>query len=313
MKRLIVAMVLGLLIFSNLAFADDLFQYSVNSNITENGYVYNELNIILLNKSAGRLEIPIKGEHSYMSLDSNIPCKYEKRTVDAVVFCDFPTNTPKETIIIRYSTEAYAKDGYYVLSSMFRIPLDTDTFRYLLRMPEGMGIKEGSDSYIPDDASLGSDGRRSILVWSRQDVQAGTDMEFSLAYEDILKLNYVTAIIAVVGLVVFLSVLWIFYKLFLKKTKQDPVKLIMPVLKEDEKRVFESLQRHGTGVNQKIIVRESGYSKGKVSKVLKSLQERGLLKLERVGRSNKVHFDSKLKKEAQETLGNNDKEQNTLK
>ncbi len=57
------------------------------------------------------------------------------------------------------------------------------------------------------------------------------------------------------------------------------------------------MMKHGNGVNQKAVVRDSGYSKAKVSKVLNSLQERGLIKLERLGRSNKIHFVGKLREE----------------
>jgi uncharacterized membrane protein len=44
-----------------------------------------------------------------------------------------------------------------------------------------------------------------------------------------------------------------------------------------------------------------------VSKVLKSLQERGVLRLERIGRKNKVHIVREFKKEEQKTSGNNPK------
>ena len=77
------------------------------------------------------------------------------------------------------------------------------------------------------------------------------------------------------------------------------------MLKEDEKKIFESVVKHDPGVNQKIVVKESGYSKAKVSKVLKNLQERGLLKLERIGRSNKVHYDKKFQMKGQKDDGNN--------
>ena len=68
------------------------------------------------------------------------------------------------------------------------------------------------------------------------------------------------------------------------------------IIKKDEKLIFDTIRKHGDGVNQKIIVNDSGYSKAKVSKVLNSLKERGVLKLERVGRKNKVHIEKKFEK-----------------
>ena len=63
-----------------------------------------------------------------------------------------------------------------------------------------------------------------------------------------------------------------------------------------EKLVFEAVTKHEPGVKQKVVVKDSGYSKAKVSKVLKNLQERGLLRLERIGRTNKIYYDKKFKK-----------------
>ena len=62
--------------------------------------------------------------------------------------------------------------------------------------------------------------------------------------------------------------------------------------------IFNIIMKSGSGVNQKVIVKESGYSKAKVSKVLSSLRERGLVKLERIGRSNKVYIEKKFERKA---------------
>lgn len=56
--------------------------------------------------------------------------------------------------------------------------------------------------------------------------------------------------------------------------------------------------KHGNGVNQKIIVNDSGYSKAKVSKVLKSLSERGIIRLDRIGRKNKVYIEKNFEKKS---------------
>jgi uncharacterized membrane protein len=69
-------------------------------------------------------------------------------------------------------------------------------------------------------------------------------------------------------------------------------------LKKDEKIIYDAIIKHGNGVNQKIIVKDSGYSKAKVSKVLNSLKERGLIRLERIGRKNKVYIERNIEKKA---------------
>ena len=99
----------------------------------------------------------------------------------------------------------------------------------------------------------------------------------------------------IVIVIVSFSAFVLFYQFYYKNKS---VKLILPVLKSDEKIIFNTIMKHGSGVNQKVIVRDSGYSKAKVSKVLKSLSERGLIKLERIGRSNKVHIEKNFEKKS---------------
>ena len=118
----------------------------------------------------------------------------------------------------------------------------------------------------------------------------------SIAYERVefsaTSLQVIIAILAVVIAAAFIA-----YRYYFSMPRQG-MKMILPVLKKDEKSVLEGLIKHGSGVNQKIIVKESGYSKAKVSKVLKSLNERGLVKLERTGRSNRIFWGKEVKKEA---------------
>ena len=89
-----------------------------------------------------------------------------------------------------------------------------------------------------------------------------------------------------------------FYFRFYKKQSLTP-NIVLPVLKQDEKKVVEGLVRHGSGVNQKLIVSESGYSKAKVSKVIKSLAERGIVRFERQGRSNRIYWSEEFKKKTE--------------
>ncbi len=96
----------------------------------------------------------------------------------------------------------------------------------------------------------------------------------------------------VIIIIVFVGILF-FYNFY---WKQKTVKIILPVLKKDEKIIYNTIIKHGDGVNQKIIVKDSGYSKAKVSKVLNSLKERGLVRLERIGRKNKVYIERNIEK-----------------
>ncbi len=62
----------------------------------------------------------------------------------------------------------------------------------------------------------------------------------------------------------------------------------MPLLKGDEKVLVDILNKHNGSVNQRVIVRESDFSKAKVSRLVAGLKERGIVDVEILGRTNKV-------------------------
>ena len=156
-----------------------------------------------------------------------------------------------------------------------------------------------------------------MLSWERQNVRVDQPFEFTATFERSLTGNINVALIAIptgIAIVALLGAVIFFRRRALAVSSLPPqqtVEIILPILKSDEKAVVESVLKHGSGVNQKIIVRDSGYSKAKVSKVLKSLGERGLVRLERIGRGNKVYLLDKLENKLQNSSGNNQDGQNS--
>ncbi len=64
---------------------------------------------------------------------------------------------------------------------------------------------------------------------------------------------------------------------------------MLPLLNKDEKRVVDIIARNDGQVRQSVIVKESDYSKAKVSRLIKNLKERGVVDTDPIsGRENKV-------------------------
>ena len=64
----------------------------------------------------------------------------------------------------------------------------------------------------------------------------------------------------------------------------------MKILKNDERKVIDIIKERGGMCKQRVIVRETDFSKAKVSRLVKDLEERGLLRTEKAGRSKKVYI-----------------------
>ncbi|MCD6476864.1 MAG: winged helix-turn-helix transcriptional regulator [Candidatus Aenigmarchaeota archaeon] len=288
MKKLLIGF-LFICLFSQPVLAINLYQYSVKSEIFENNTVYYNINLILENDFPGSFNYLIEGNPYSIEYESKGKCRIQERILGKELICYFNKDYNITKIKISYfaNNKIEKRKNYFLYKDSLNFPYNTKDFFYLVKIPEGTGLIKGNENFFPENASLGSDGRRAVLYWKLNNTTKGNIFETRVAYEPLSEFNYSVLIIPFI-VIIFLIVIIIFMK-------KHHSKIILPILKEDEKKIYEVLLKHGSGIKQKIIVQESGYSKAKVSKVLKNLQERGIVKLERLGRTNKVYLSNKFK------------------
>ncbi|MCK4428905.1 MAG: MarR family transcriptional regulator, partial [Candidatus Aenigmarchaeota archaeon] len=101
----------------------------------------------------------------------------------------------------------------------------------------------------------------------------------SIFYEKALRSDQFAVVIFSVFIVGAMILLFIIFR---KNTKIPDYGL-----KEDEKKILEVLSRENK-ISQRKICRETGLSKAHVSRIAKSLEERGLIERERKGRSYEI-------------------------
>ena len=176
----------------------------------------------------------------------------------------------------------------FVFEKNIRVFDSVERSVFLVKLPEGALLPENETKFLPLYGTIATDGRSIFVVWERKDLQEGEIQGIKLFYEFPEKKESLSFFSIITFLLLILAIAFGLWFMFLKRKKRIK-DIVLPVLKEDEKKIMEIVFRYPKGVNQKIIVKESNYSKGKVSKVLKSLAERGLVKLERRGRTNMVY------------------------
>ena len=297
MKKVMATLLLGFVLFSIPGFAE-VFQYSTTAEIFENNTVFYKLDLIFVNNPSQNFSFNLESPLN-IEIDSPATCRIVKKVLDTQVTCEMSA-ADRTDISVTYSSDENVKkrDSYFLFADSFKMTEKTKTLNVLVKLPEATGLREPiENSYTPSDALIGSDGRRLVINWLKNDLDSDERFDVSVAFEktgDIISSQLPMEYLIVIIIVSF-SAFVLFYQFYYKN---KGVKLIFPVLKKDEKIIFNSIMKHGNGVNQKIIVKDSGYSKAKVSKVLNSLRERGLIKLERIGRSNKVYIQKNIEKKA---------------
>ena len=80
---------------------------------------------------------------------------------------------------------------------------------------------------------------------------------------------------------------------FFYRNIKKPKEVILSVLDDFERKVVEVITNAGGEINQRKVVQETNLSKAKVSRVVKRLQERGLIDVTRLGRTNKLKLVQK--------------------
>jgi len=173
---------------------------------------------------------------------------------------------------------------------------DTEEISINVKIPNGMALID-NDNYplSPTDAKIGSDGRRIIASWNFENMEKGDVIPIRVYYESMSaglagRLNekwFVVLILAVIITAVIVNRL-------LSKRSQ----LVLSVLNENEKMIVDLIKdQHTDKVDQRKLVQLSGFSKAKVSRIIQSLEERGLVEREKTGRKNKVSLRKKYFKE----------------
>lgn len=293
MKKILLGMIIGLLIITIPVYSEELHQYSAKIEILEDNTVHYNVNLIFSNYTLRTFSLSLENPKDLL-ITTSIDCTAQETLFGTDILCN--VNETDFNIMLEYEyIDKIRENTYFTYIDSLKMPLFTKELIVEVRLPGGTGLMNTTDglSFTPKlSGAFRSDGRNHYISWRRVSLSKDAVFDFSAAYEKLI-VDYSMLFVPIVLLIAIIMAL-MFYRFYMKEGK---MKLVLPVLKDDERKVVEAMMKHGTGVNQKAVVRESGYSKAKVSKVLNSLQERGLIKLERLGRSNKIYFIGKLKKE----------------
>ena len=140
-----------------------------------------------------------------------------------------------------------------------------------------------------ENASAHIVGDSIIILWNLHDIPS-EPVKFDVLYEQVeppawfgLRMSH---FILLGGS--FAAVFGIIIVYYLRRSRN----VVLSVLDEYERKVMDIISKEGE-VKQKQVVQLTNLSKAKVSRVVKSLVERGLVEVERSGRTNRLRSSKK--------------------
>lgn len=222
-------------------------------------------------------------------------CDFDNERTSSVISCDFFGATEGNNGIkfTFYSRDAVnSNDGKYIFQDLVPFIMDTEDFFTLLKLPERSSLSEEivNQSLFPPDGRIFTDGKHMFIVWERENVTSGDSLIFSASFESSSDggILWSMTVVGITAIVVMVMVSVGFYMRRGSGETKTEVK-VLPLLNKEEKKVVDILVKHEGEVRQREIVRESDFSKAKVSRLIKNLKERGVIDTDAIsGRENKV-------------------------
>ena len=284
---------LYLVLFFNLAEGAIIDKEKTIINLKEDGTAVFEINIEYPNEMensdyfirAKISDIVVKGDSGILD------CITEEKDIGTSIVC---RNIKEKNVTYSFVAYNLIQEGKKMSIFSYQFPV-TDLkkiFEVVVKIPIGTALVEeerlefsGLKPFYPENGIEGSDGRRIFIRWFFENPKLGENINIIVVYEKIFssgnEMSYYLIFIIASIFLVSLVFLW---------SIRNKAKSIMPILTESEREIMKIIINSKNIIDQRKIVKETGFSKSKVSRILKNLEERGIIKREKVGRSTKVKF-----------------------
>lgn len=301
MKQLLlfmaVSIVVSLAMISIDASAVSLEYYGIEDTINTDLSVDNSI-VLQFKEPVGHLDYQLGFNIYNLSSESDFTlaeCSSQDNDKGSLISCDFIGMTSKNNkLVLRFQTNDIIDmvEGNYRFSVNYGVSIPIERAFALIKLPENGILAESvaNQSFFPSDGGTLTDGRHIMVYWNKLNLTSGNDLQYAVLFtmpgsRDPF-FSYIV-ILLTIAIIVVMAGIAIYMKHGPKPEKHADV--LESVLNKDEKTVVSILNRHEGKAGQKVIVRESDFSKAKVSRLVNNLKERGVVDTEPIsGRENRV-------------------------
>jgi uncharacterized membrane protein len=204
------------------------------------------------------------------------------------------------TVITDFKAKGLTERNGNITLFSFDIPIlwNTEMISMKVKLPDSVFIAEEDQVLLPvspSGAEKGIEGRSITASWFFRNKHIGDIIPIRIYYESLPAKPIESSIYRwlFVFVVVFIIAIFFVYRAMSRKSE-----LILSVLNEAERIVVDLITKLGKEkVDQRKIVAQSGFSKAKVSRIIQSLESRGVVSVEKLGRKNRVSLKKILSNE----------------
>lgn len=257
--------------------ADHIESYDIVVNLVDVSAI---VNYNIITDFSGNLEIMLPEDAKI--LEASEDYVFEESVLN--VFVDKELNL--EYLTREFVDEA---DKHYFLTDF---PLSHNVMNFSLRviLPEGATLDDPNAVFPKPEIT--TDGVNIILNWEKNDIEAGGSFPVFMAFRVQESNSILVPILVVIAVFILLVLLVLNFRHKLKrKLKVKKVNKRAPEelhLIESESKVIGVLRKEGGEMWQKQIQIKTGFSKAKLSRIIRDLEVRKLIKRIPLGNTNKI-------------------------
>jgi len=205
----------------------------------------------------------------------------------SVISCDFSEMGEDNLLKLKFRIAGGVKksDSRYHFDVRYGVSLPVGRIFAIIKLPEGgaLASEQANMSYFPASGETMTDGRHIMVYWEKINVSADDPLQFSVRYT--MPETVSSTLVVAVAAIIIITVVGV--GVYIRQSHKHRV--VTSVLNEDERAIVNLLTKYGGRAVQKVLVRETDFSKAKVSRLVKNLKARGVVDVEPVsGRENRV-------------------------
>ena len=164
-------------------------------------------------------------------------------------------------------------------------------FTFLVKLPRGSALvseQRGEGGAIaavyPTPEKILTDGEHIIIRWKKWELTPRESFRIFVMYTTV-KQEQRSPYLLAIGLALGAALTYAYFAYH--KKRQGQSKIVKLVLREDEQKVYDLIAEKGEILQEKV-VRLTGFSKAKVSKLVRNLEEKGIIKKEPYRKTNRL-------------------------
>lgn len=204
------------------------------------------------------------------------------------------TNNFGKEFVAKYVTKKFIDNNNFVMELVY--PEDIKRLSITLTLPNNLEILEpieentlSSNAIFPKASRITSDGQRIKIIWEKENVKANDSIAILVKFKEKKDYSFlIYLLIAAAAIIILLAVIVIKRKPKIETVIKTRTRKIEEHLKEDEAQIVRILKSRERQCEQGTLRVITGFSKAKLSGLLKELEDRNIIHKEKRGKKNIV-------------------------